>query len=93
LWVGFSVVKFNAVRDFDSRLRACRIVDQYRLEEDEEGNIISDPNDPQDEQYIVQLIQRVTSVSLETRKLIRQLPEKLEFSAPNAGRKTPLSVG
>lgn len=47
----------------------------------------------QDEQYIVQLIQRVTSVSLETLKLIRQLPEKLEFSAPNAGRKTPLSVG
>jgi predicted helicase len=69
------------------------VVDQYRLEEDEEGNSVSDPNDPQDEQYIVQLIQRVTSVSLETLKLIRQLPEKLEFSAPNAGRKTPLSVG
>jgi predicted helicase len=69
------------------------VVDQYRLEEDEEGNIISDPNDPQDEQYIVQLIQRVTSISIETLDLIRQLPEKLEFFAPNAGRKTPLSVG
>jgi predicted helicase len=68
------------------------VVDQYRLEEDEGGNVTSDPNNPDNEQYIVQLIERVTTVSLETLDLIRQLPDKLEFLAPNAGRKTPLSL-
>jgi predicted helicase len=68
------------------------IVDQYRYEEDADGNVISDPNDPQNEQYIVQLIERVTMVSLRTLELIGQLPETLEFAAPNAGRKTPLSL-
>jgi predicted helicase len=68
------------------------IVDQYRLEVDEEGTTISDPNDPRDEQYIVQLIERVTTVSLETLDLIRQMPRRIEFSAPNAGRKIGLSL-
>jgi predicted helicase len=68
------------------------IVDQYRFEQDDEGNVTSDPNDPQDEQYIVQLIERVTTVSLETVDLVGQLPAKLDFAAPNAGRKTPLSL-
>jgi predicted helicase len=68
------------------------VVDQYRREEDEDGNVTSDPNDPHDEQYIVRLIERITTVSLETLDLIRQLPEELEFSAPNAGRKTRLSL-
>jgi hypothetical protein len=55
------------------------IVDQYRYEEDAEGNVLSDPNDPANENYIVHLIERITTVSLETLSLIRELPDKLEF--------------
>lgn len=68
------------------------IVDQYRYEEDEQGNVTADPNDPKNEQHIVQLIERVTTVSLETLDLIGQLPDELTFDAPNAGRRTPLSL-
>ena len=68
------------------------VVDQYRLEEDEDGTITSDPNDPENEQYIVQLIERVTSVALDTMALIRELPDELEFLAPNAGRKRALAL-
>jgi predicted helicase len=58
------------------------VVDQYRYEEDEEGNVISDPNDPSDERYIVYLIERVITVSLVTLALIRELPCDLDFSPP-----------
>lgn len=68
------------------------IVDQYRYEEDELGNVTADPNDLKNEQYIVQLIERVTTVSLETLDLIGHLPDELTFDAPNAGRRTPLSL-
>jgi predicted helicase len=60
------------------------VVVQYQFEQDEEGNITSDPNDPTNEQYIVHLIERVTTVSLGTLALIRELPKNLEFVAvPN----------
>ena len=36
------------------------VVDQYRCEEDEDGNVTSDPNDPHND--IVELIERVTTV-------------------------------
>jgi predicted helicase len=51
------------------------VIDQYRVTRDEKGNIASDPNRMDDEQYIVRLIGRVTTVSLETLKLVRALPE------------------
>jgi predicted helicase len=63
------------------------IVDQYRLEEDENGTITADPNDPDNEQYIVQLIERVITVSLNTLALIRKLPAEVAFTAPNQGAK------
>ncbi len=51
------------------------VIDQYRVTRDEQGNIVSDPNRPDDEQYVVRLIGQVITVSLETLKTIRSLPE------------------
>lgn len=50
------------------------VIDQYRVERDKDGEIISDPNDPEDEQAIVNLVGRVITVSVETMNLIRGLP-------------------
>jgi len=50
------------------------VIDQYRVTRDEKGNIASDPNRMDDEEYIVRLIGQVVSVSLETQKLVSSLP-------------------
>jgi len=51
------------------------VIDQYRVTRDEQGNIASDPNRMDDEEYIVRLIGQVITVSLETLRLVRELPE------------------
>ncbi|MGI8964668.1 MAG: type ISP restriction/modification enzyme [Limisphaerales bacterium] len=51
------------------------VIDQYRVAKDEQGNLTSDPNRMEDEEYIVRLIGQVITVSLETQKLISTLPE------------------
>ena len=51
------------------------VIDQYRVSRDEQGKIASDPNRLEDEQYIVRLIGQVTTVSVETVKLVKGLPE------------------
>jgi predicted helicase len=51
------------------------VIDQYRVTRDEKGNIASDPNRMDDEQYIVRLIGQVVTVSLETIKIVKSLPE------------------
>jgi predicted helicase len=50
------------------------VIDQYRVTRDEKGNITSDPNRLDDEQYIVRLLGQVITVSLETVKLVNGLP-------------------
>jgi len=50
------------------------VIDQYRVTKDDDGNITSDPNRLDDEEYIVRLIGQVISVSLETQKLVCSLP-------------------
>ncbi len=55
------------------------VIDQYRVTRDEHGNITSDPNRDDDEQYIVRLIGQVVTVSLETQKVVESLP-KIEFT-------------
>ena len=50
------------------------VIDQYRVTRDEHGNITSDPNRLDDEQYIVRLIGQVITVSLETVKAVKGLP-------------------
>ena len=51
------------------------VIDQYRVTRDADGEIVSDPNRLDDEQYIVRLIGQVAHVSLETLKTIGKLPE------------------
>jgi predicted helicase len=50
------------------------VIDQYRVTRDENGNIVSDPNRLDDEQYIVRLVEQVITVSVETVKIINNLP-------------------
>ncbi len=57
------------------------VLDQYRVKEDKRSGIINDPNRPNDKKYIVRLIQKVITVSLETLKIIETLPP-LKTSAP-----------
>ena len=51
------------------------IIDQYRVKTDKRSGITNDPNRPDDPQYIVNLIKKVITVSLETVKLVKGLPE------------------
>ena len=52
------------------------IVDQYRVKVDKRSGIVNDPNRADQPRYIVDLIARVITVSLETVKIIDGLPEK-----------------
>lgn len=49
--------------------------DQYQVFTGKRSNITSDPNRDGDPPHIVNLVQRVVAVSLETVKLVESLPE------------------
>ena len=51
------------------------VIDQYRVKEDKRSGIINDPNREDDPQYIVKLIQKIITVSLETVEIVESLPE------------------
>ncbi len=51
------------------------IIDQYRVKEDKRSGIINDPNRKDDPQYIVKLIGKVITVSLETMEIVEGLPK------------------
>ncbi|MDP3071700.1 MAG: type ISP restriction/modification enzyme [Opitutaceae bacterium] len=63
------------------------VIDQYRVERDAAGEITSDPNRADDEDYIIRLVGQVVTVSVETMKLVAKLPA-LDDSTPAKG-KTP----
>jgi predicted helicase len=50
------------------------VIDQYQVTEDKHSGIRSDPNRPDDSEYIVRLVGQVIRVSLETVKLVKSLP-------------------
>ncbi len=50
------------------------IIDQYRVKTDKRSGIVNDPNREEDPQYIVNLIGKVISVSLETAEIVEGLP-------------------
>jgi predicted helicase len=50
------------------------VIDQYQVSTDKRSGITNDPNRADDPQYIVRLIGQVTTVSLETVKIVRALP-------------------
>ena len=50
------------------------VIDQYRVKTDKRSGIVNDPNRTDDPQYIVKLIGKVTTVSIETVDIIDNLP-------------------
>jgi len=50
------------------------LIDQYQVFTDPRNGIESDPNQPADEGYIIRLIGRVITVSIETVKIVQALP-------------------
>jgi predicted helicase len=51
------------------------VIDQYQVSKDKRSGIVSDPNNMDDEEYIVRLVGKVVTVSLETVKLVRELEQ------------------
>src|ERR1039458_4956398 len=51
------------------------VIDQYQVFADKRSGITNDPNRPDDPNYILRLIRQVITVSLETNKIVRSLPE------------------
>ena len=49
------------------------VIDQYQVSTDKRSGITSDPNRLDDEQYIVRLVGKVITVSVETVKLVEEL--------------------
>ena len=52
------------------------VIDQYRVKEDKRTGIRSDPNNPDDPEYIVRLVGQVVRVSVETVKIVAALPQR-----------------
>ena len=50
------------------------VIDQYRIKRDEKNQITSDPNRPDDPEYILRLVGQVITVSLVTQRLVAELP-------------------
>jgi predicted helicase len=50
------------------------VIDQYQVSTDKRSGITNDPNRPDDPEYIVRLLAQVITVSLETVKVVKELP-------------------
>ncbi len=51
------------------------VIDQYQVSEDKRSGIVSDPNNLDDEQYIVRLVRQVVTVSVETVQAVDELAQ------------------
>lgn len=49
------------------------VIDQYQVSKDKRSGIVSDPNNLDDEEYIIRLVGKVISVSVETVQLVNEL--------------------
>ena len=49
------------------------VIDQYKVKTDKRSGIVNDPNKADDKRYILELIQKIVTVSLETVKLVKAL--------------------
>jgi len=54
------------------------VIDQYQVSTDARSGIVSDPNRDDDEQYIVRLVGKVVTVSVETVKLVEELAREIK---------------
>jgi len=50
------------------------IIDPYQITTDKRSNITSDPNLPQDPQYITRLAAQIIHLSLQTMRIVNSLP-------------------
>jgi predicted helicase len=50
------------------------VLDQYQVSTDKRSEIVTDPNRADDPEYIVRLVRRVVTVSVETARLVASLP-------------------
>ena len=57
------------------------VIDQYRVKTDKASGIVNDPNRREEPTYIIELIGRVVTVSLETRRIVNGLPA-LDIAPP-----------
>ena len=51
------------------------VIDKYQVSEDMRSGIVSDPNNPDDEEYIVRLVGNVITVSVDTVRLVNELAQ------------------
>ena len=59
------------------------LMDRYRVKPDKASGIVNDPNDYSDDpRYIVELVERVVAVSMETLDIVAQLPPLNEREQP-----------
>ncbi len=54
------------------------VIDQYQVSKDARSGIESDPNRVDDEEYIVRLVGRVVTVSVETVRLVNELADAVK---------------
>ncbi|MGZ3667644.1 MAG: type ISP restriction/modification enzyme, partial [Ktedonobacterales bacterium] len=57
------------------------VIDQYHVSTDARSGITSDPNRPDDPQYIVRLVGQVITVSVETTRLVDELSDTIPWPA------------
>lgn len=50
------------------------VIDQYQVSTDKRSGLVSDPNRPDDPEYIARLVRKVVTVSVETVRLVASLP-------------------
>src|SRR4029077_8151464 len=55
------------------------VIDQYQVSEDKRSGILSDPNNLDDEEYIVHFVGKVITVSLETVRLVDELAQAVRL--------------
>jgi len=60
------------------------VLDQYQVGTDKRSGIVSDPNRAGDPEYIVRLVRRVVTVSVETARLVASLPPLPPAAGPGA---------
>jgi predicted helicase len=55
------------------------VIDQYQVSTDRRTGIVSDPNQLDDEEYIVRLVGKVVTVSVETVQLVNELTQAVKM--------------
>ena len=55
------------------------VIDQYQVSKDKRSGIVSDPNNLDDEEYIVRLVGKVITVSVETVRLVNELSQAVKM--------------